>query len=181
VRVISGKYKGRVIDSYNIDGTRPTMDRVKESFMGTIQNRVKNSICLDLFCGSGSVGLELISNGAKTTYFVDNNIIVTKELKKLLNKIGVTEEYYIYNSDYKKMLKEFNKLNIKFDIIFLDPPYDYKVLNKCLNYIYELDLLNDKGIVILEYENEYLDTSNYNVIKDKKYGSKYVKIVEKKD
>ena len=79
------------------------------------------------------------------------------------------------------MLKEFNRLNIKFDIIFLDPPYDYKVLNKCLNYIYELDLLNNKGIVILEYENEHLDTTNYNVIKDKKYGSKYVKIVEKKD
>ena len=67
----------------------------------------------------------------------------------------------------------------KFDIIFLDPPYDYKILSKCLKYIYELNLLNDNGIVILEYENEHIDTTNYNEIKDKKYGSKYVKIVEK--
>ena len=178
MKVISGTLKGRNIGGYNIEGTRPTMDRVKESIFGSIQTKIKNSVCLDLFCGSGSIGLEFISNGAAKTYFVDNNIIVTKKLKELLNKIKVDEEYYIYNSDYKKMLKEFSG-KVKFDIIFLDPPYDYKILSKCLKYIYELNLLNDNGIVILEYENEHIDTTNYNEIKDKKYGSKYVKIVEK--
>ena len=75
MKVISGLYKGRKIDGYDIDGTRPTMDRVKESIFGSIQNYVPDSIILDLFAGSGNLGIEAISNGAKYGYFVDNNKI----------------------------------------------------------------------------------------------------------
>ena len=82
MRIISGKYKGRKVDGYNIDGTRPTMDRVKESLIAMIQRNLDNSICLDLFAGSGSVGFEMISNGAKACYFVDNNYKVIETLKK---------------------------------------------------------------------------------------------------
>ena len=69
MRVISGKYKGKNIMGFNIMGTRPTMDRVKESMFGMIQNNIKNSVCLDLFAGSGSLGIEALSNGAKMCYF----------------------------------------------------------------------------------------------------------------
>jgi len=72
LRVISGFLKGREIKGYNLVGTRPTMDRVKESIFGTIQNNIKDSIVLDLFSGSGSLGIEAISNGAKYCYFIDN-------------------------------------------------------------------------------------------------------------
>ena len=74
MRVISGKYKGKNLIGFNIDGTRPTMDRVKESLFGMIQNHIKNSVVLDLFAGSGSLGIEAISNGAAKCYFIDNNI-----------------------------------------------------------------------------------------------------------
>ena len=70
MRVISGKYKGKNIMGFNVVGTRPTMDRVKESMFGMIQNNIKNSVCLDLFAGSGSLGIESLSNGAKMCYFV---------------------------------------------------------------------------------------------------------------
>ena len=82
MRVISGKYKGKNFEGFNINGTRPTMDRVKESLFGTIQNYLKDSIALDLFAGSGSLGIEALSNGAKTCYFVDNG----REIKKILQK-----------------------------------------------------------------------------------------------
>ena len=73
MRIISGKYKGRKIEGYDMVGTRPTMDRVKESLIAMIQTKINGSICLDLFAGSGSIGLELLSNGASSCYFVDNN------------------------------------------------------------------------------------------------------------
>ena len=73
MKVISGILKGRNIKGYDIEGTRPTMDRVKESIFSTIQNEIKDSIVLDLFCGSGNLGIEAISNGCKLCYFIDNN------------------------------------------------------------------------------------------------------------
>ena len=73
MRVISGLYKGRNIEGFNIDGTRPTQDRVKESLFGSIQDYIEGSITLDLFSGSGNLGIESLSNGAKECFFVDNN------------------------------------------------------------------------------------------------------------
>ena len=80
MKVISGKLKGRVLKGYNIEGTRPTMDRVKESLFASIQDRIMDSVVLDLFAGSGNLGIEAISNGANKCYFVDNNKICIKTI-----------------------------------------------------------------------------------------------------
>ena len=90
MRIISGKYKGKILKGDNIEGTRPTMDRVKESLFGIIQNNINKSICLDLFAGSGSLGIEALSNGAKTCYFVDKNKIVIDVLNINTLKINDT-------------------------------------------------------------------------------------------
>ena len=82
MRVISGKLKGRVIKGYDIDGTRPTMDRVKESIFAMIQNYLSGSVVLDLFSGSGNYGIEAISNGAKIVYFNDHNSKCIKVIKE---------------------------------------------------------------------------------------------------
>ena len=74
MKIISGSLKGRTIDGFNIEGTRPTMDRVKESLFGMIQSYIKDSICLDLFAGSGNLAFEAISNGSKLCYFIDKKI-----------------------------------------------------------------------------------------------------------
>lgn len=173
MRIISGKYKGKNIIGFNIDGTRPTMDRVKESLFGIIQNKLEDAICLDLFAGSGSLGIEALSNNAKSCYFVDNNKEVIKTLKENLKNIN--EEYYIIQNDYEKALININQ---KFDIIFLDPPYKYNLIDKALKLILEYDLLNEDGIIVCEYENEVFSCP-LEIIKEKKYGSKNIRIYEK--
>jgi len=173
MRIISGKYKNLNLIGFDIDGTRPTMDRVKESLFGSIQNYIKDSVVLDLFAGSGSLGCEAISNGAKICYFVDKNRQLIEIIKKNTSKMN--EEIYLINSDYNEALLSF-KDNIKFDIIFLDPPYKFNLINDCLEKIKKYNLLNENGIVVCEYENEIITFNEYKIIKEKKYGSKYIKI-----
>ena len=170
MRVISGKYKGRKIDGFNIEGTRPTMDRVKESMFASIQNKIEGSVVLDLFAGSGALGIEALSNGAKYVYFIDNSSEVEKVLK---NNLRGMEDYKIMMIDYNKALKSFRDNSIKFDIILLDPPYDRHFINKILDFIYDNNLLNEGGIVVTEYETE-----KFNIYKTKKYGHKTVTIFD---
>lgn len=173
MRIISGKYKGKKLEGFNIEGTRPTLDRVKESLFGMIQTYIQNSQVLDLFAGSGALGLEAISNGAKTCYLIDNNKEAIKTIKQ--NSQNFDEDLKIINIDYKRFLKETNE---KFDIIFLDPPYKENQMDKSLRIIEERDLLNKEGIVICEYEIGNPKT-NLNLIKEKSYGSKKIKIFQK--
>lgn len=171
MRIISGKYKGKNLKGDNIDGTRPTMDRIKESLFGSIQNNIKESICLDLFAGSGSLGLEAISNGATSCYLVDKNKEVIKILQE--NIKGFEEEISLINDDYQNALNNFKNNKIKFDIIFLDPPYNLNLIGPAIKKIEEYNLLNENGLLVCEYETE-LFNSNYKIIKEKKYGNKKI-------
>ena len=181
MRIISGNLKGRVIKGYDIEGTRPTMDRVKESIFSSIQSYVPDSIVLDLFAGTGNLGFEAISNYAKECYFVDKN----KKCTSLINdniKLFNIDNAKVINDDYKGALDSLNKLDIKFDIVFLDPPYknnDY--IDYSVEYIVKNNLLNEDGIIICEYDNT-INTlyDELEVIKDKKYGDKFVLIFKKK-
>lgn len=178
MRVISGKYKGKKLIGFDIMGTRPTMDRVKESLFGMIQNNIRDSVVLDLFAGSGSLGIEAISNGAHTCYFVDKNQELIKIIKQ--NTSTINEKVNILKSDYKSALEQYKNNNIKFDLIFLDPPYQINLINDCLNKIYEYKLLNENGIIVCEYDNENINNDNFELIKYKKYGSKNIKIYKLK-
>ena len=177
MRVISGKYKGLEIKGYDILGTRPTMDRVKESLFATIQRNIKDSLCLDLFSGSGSLGIEALSMGAKSCYFVDNNPIVIKTLNDNLKRLKVKEEYYLLLDDYEDALKSFND-KIKFDLIFLDPPYHLNLMNDAIKKIIEYDLLNDGGLIVCEYEEGIIEC-DLTLLKNKNYGMKNISIYQK--
>ena len=172
MRVISGKYKGRKLNGFDIDGTRPTMDRVKESIFGMIQNYVKDATVLDLFAGSGSLGIEAISNGAKEGYLIDNNDIA---IKTIIQNSKDIDNLYIIKSDFKDYLEKCDK---KFDIIFLDPPYHLNLINDALKLIDKYNLLNNNGIIVCEYEQEIINT-DLKIIKEKKYGTTNVLILKK--
>ena len=169
MRVISGKYKGKKLEGFDIDGTRPTMDRVKESLFGTIQNYVKESIVLDLFAGSGSLGIEALSMGANKCYFVDNNKVVINILNKNITNV---DGAIIIKNDYVETLNYFKKNNITFDLILLDPPYKFNLINNCLDLIYKYELLNKDGIIVCEFESENVSTNHFEEIKRKKIANK---------
>lgn len=170
LRIISGKYRGKKLNGYDVEGTRPTMDRVKESLYGIIQGYIPNANVLDLFAGSGSLGLEAISNGAKRLVLVDNNKLVTDIIKENIKSFD--DDIEVFTIDYKKYLKATNE---KFDVIFLDPPYRAGLMNKALKIIEERKLLNDGGIVVCEFENIKIET-NLELIREKSYGLKKIRI-----
>lgn len=177
MRVISGILKGKNIEGYSISGTRPTMDRVKESVFSTIQDSIKNSVVLDLFAGSGQLGIEAISNGSKLCYFIDNNKEATNTIKKNIELLNIKDKSIVLNYDYKKSLNYFKDNNIKFNIIFVDPPYDYDVLDKVISKILEYNLLEKKGILVIEHTKEIKgDYKDLYLYKAKKYGYKYINI-----
>ena len=177
MRIISGKYKGRVLEGYEIDGTRPTQDRVKESLFAMIQEDIVDANCLDLFTGTGNLGIEALSNGASSCYFVDHNSKCIDVLTKNLRNID-HQFYHIFCLDYNSALDKFIKDNIKFDIIFLDPPYHLDCLDEILKKIEKYDLLNEDGIVICEYEFENFsgDYFGLELEKARKYGYKNIRI-----
>ena len=178
MRVISGLYKGRILDGFDIDGTRPTQDRVKESLFGSIQDYIEDSVVLDLFAGSGNLGIEALSNGAKECYFVDNNKIAINTINNNLNKIGISSN--LLNKDFKDALEYFKDNNIKFDLVFLDPPYKDDYIDYSINYLLNNNLLNDKSIVVAEFENNIkTDYELLTIKKEKKFGYKKIVIFKK--
>lgn len=179
MRVISGRLKGRKIEGFEIEGTRPTMDRVKESLFAIIQNKINNSICLDLFSGSGNLGIEAVSRGAKRVYLVDHNKQAIKIINNNIEKFDIKENCIVLNSDYKTAIKELN--NSKFDIIFLDPPYKTNYIEEAIILIEKYHILTENGIIVCESDNldKVIYSSNYREIKNKKYGDKYIVILER--
>lgn len=177
MKVISGKLKGRNIKGYDILGTRPTMDRVKESVFAMIQNNLSNSVVLDLFAGSGNLGIEAISNGAKIAYFNDKNIKCLKVIEDNLCDFNIKEYSVLTNMDYKKALSYYKNNGVKFDIIFLDPPYKEHIINEILKLIKDDCLLNEKGLVICELtSNEKYIGNEFILYKERNYGEKQVLI-----
>lgn len=167
MRIVSGKYRGKILKEFNLDSTKPTTDRVKESIFNLIQFDILDSVVLDLFSGTGALGIEAISRGAKKVYLTDANPQAIKLIKENLKGIG--GDYVFENVDYQTFL---NATKMKFDIVFLDPPYktDYGI--KAIEILIEKKLLNDNAIIIFETSDE----NNFNLnfagfeITKKKYG-----------
>ena len=178
MKIISGKYKGRNIEGFTIDGTRPTMDRVKESLFAMIQSYIGESLVLDLFSGSGNLAFESLSEGANSAVLVDSNYKAIKVIENNIKTIGI-ENTKVLNMDYKKALEYLSKE--KFDIIFLDPPYKTNYIEEAIKLIDKYNILSDKGIIVCESDNldRIIYSDNYKSIKDKKYGDKYIVILKK--
>ena len=170
MRVITGKKRGMKLISPPEDAPiRPTADRTKESIFNLIHEGIDGSF-LDLFAGSGQMGIEALSRGAKKTVFCDNDKTAADLIKANLKKTGFTD-YTIYFGDYRKYLKTTTE---KFDVIFIDPPYERGLAQRALSVIGEKgSCLKDDGTVIVECKfNEVLpEEEGRLILKDRrKYG-----------
>ena len=145
MRVISGFLKGKKLKTLDSYAVRPTTDKVKESLFNIIQFEIYDKVFLDLFSGSGQVGIEALSRGAKKAFFVDKSHNSLRVIKYNLKNTDLLKSATVINSDSINFL---NKTNDKFDIAFLDPPYKTGALQKALNCIFKV--MNEDGIIVCE-------------------------------
>lgn len=173
MRIISGTAKGTKL--YTLEGisTRPTLDRVKESIFNIIQNKVQDSIFLDLFSGSGAIGLEAASRGAKLAILCDKDKNAIQVIEKNIEKTHMQKQTELYMCDYELLIK--NKIDNKLDIVYIDPPYKSNYAIHAIKLLLEKDLLKKDSIVILETDRledieKELNSIDIEIIDKRKYG-----------
>jgi 16S rRNA (guanine(966)-N(2))-methyltransferase RsmD len=173
MRIITGIAKGRVILAPEGLDTRPTSDRVKEALFNIISKKVPASKVLDLFAGTGNLGLEALSRGAETCIFAEKNNSTYKILEKNVDNLGFGGNCELYKMDAIELLSNLGKRNKKYDIIFLDPPYSMGLVEKSIELINKQMLLAENGIIISEHdEGENVQGNLGNLInyRTEKYG-----------
>lgn len=181
MRIIAGKFKGRKIDFTSDVKTRPTADMVREALFCKIQFQIPSSTFLDLFAGSGSVGLEALSRSAKEVFFVDNNRKNIEVIKKNLQSL-YGEDYLksseqqgqkinLISSDFLTFLDKLE--NTKFDFVYIDPPYKSGFYKLVLQKLIDKNLITNESLVICESDNT-INFENYELISEKKYGFKHL-------
>ena len=182
MRVVAGKARGLKLNTIEQYSTRPTKDMVKEALFSMLQDYVQDSIFLDLFAGSGAIGIEAISRGAQKAYFVDVNKDCVKVINENIKKAKFEEFSEVYNLDYEKALDKFK--NIQFDLIYIDPPYNIGLGIKSIEKITSLDLLKRNGVLV--YETDEVEISpdtieNLEKFKTKKYGRNILNFYRRKE
>ncbi len=155
MRIISGNLKGKKISQPIDKNTRPLRDLVKESIFNLLEHsnkinlKIKDANILDLFSGSGSFGLECISRGAKKVKFIENYYNALKILNKNILDLKVLDKSEIIKQDCFEFFKKQDKFLIKFEIIFIDPPYKEEKLNLIIDEIKDKKILNDNGVIVI--------------------------------
>ena len=151
IRVIAGLAKGHKLKTIPGMTTRPTLDRVKESLFSIILNYLPDSEVLDIFSGTGSLGIEALSRGAKHAYFVDKSKDCCDIIKENLIHTKLQDKSTIYNMNFDDAIVKLAAQNKKFDLIFLDPPYNKNFVQEMLKILMNSDIINDDGILIAEH------------------------------
>ena len=178
MRIISGNFRGKKLFLPSDKHTRPLKDLVKESIFNLILHSkkinliIENSLILDLFSGSGSFGIECISRGVKNVIFFENHPEAIKILEKNLNLLKNTDNYEIYKKNFFNFFLSDKNLNLKFDIIFIDPPYKEKKINEIIETILEKEILAHNGILIIHrHKKDNIELTNkLRIIEDRTYG-----------
>ena len=179
MRVISGKARGVALKTPEGMHTRPTTDRVKEAMFSIIQFDLPGTTVLDLFAGTGQLGIEALSRDAKFAYFIDEREDACKLIQENLRRTKLDNQAQVIRSDYMAFLRN---CRTKFDIILLDPPYAEVFLENALKLITEIDILQSGGIIVCERPLEKdlsLSFEGYTRSRDYKYGNTILAIFRK--
>ena len=179
MRVISGIARGITLKTPDGLSTRPTADRVKEAMFSILQFELPGATVLDLFGGTGQLGIEALSRGAKKAVFVDEQETACKLIKENLKRTKFQDIASVIRSDYMSYLKNCTE---KYNIIFLDPPYAEVFIENSLNSITEIDILQSSGIIVTERplgKDLSCEFSGYQRSKDYKYGNTLLALYRK--
>jgi len=170
LRLIAGKFRGQKLSFPNVGGLRPTKNQIRETLFNWLAPVIQNASCLDLFAGSGALGFEALSRGAKNVVFVDNSKTVITALSLNQNKLQITNAV-IRQQDSLDFLKH---SDLSFDIIFLDPPFESHLLEKTWILLQDKNLLNPSGFIYVEIAvKTSLPTlpKNWKIYREKKTGN----------
>lgn len=179
MRVISGSARGRTLKAVPGMGTRPTTDKVKEAVFSMIGPYFDGGAVLDLFAGTGGLGIEALSRGMDKAVFVDLDYKSVEVVRANLKTAGLAERAEVYKNDAERALKVLAKREAAFELVFLDPPYRFKFGEKLMQAMDELKLLEDRATVVLEYESSYVYPScfgNFTELRKAEYGETAVSI-----
>lgn len=173
VRVVSGVKKGLHLKAVPGTSTRPTTDKVKEAIFNIIGPYFDGGVGLDLFGGSGGLGIEALSRGIDKMIFVDRDQKAIQTIKGNLETCRLLDQAEVYRNDAVRALKAIVKRDIKFDVIFLDPPYKQQKLTELIEEISKHQLLTSDGVVIAEHDSEVLlekSIGNLELVRHEEYG-----------
>lgn len=175
MRIVGGKYKGRVLLEFKGKDIRPTSDKARESLFNILQFKIAGATFLDLFCGTGAMGIEALSRGAKKVTFNDIDRKSIALLKSNLEKLKIDEEYSVCNFDALRFLKTTTE---KFDIIYIDPPYALELGQSAVEQ--SASALSENGLIILEDEKPFTGKiAGLNQTDCRKYGRIHLTFFEK--
>lgn len=173
VRIISGTARGRKIETREGMETRPTLDRVKEAIFGSVQFSVPYAEVLDLFSGSGNLGLEACSRGAKLAVLNDRDAQCTAIIRRNTETLGFSDRVRVLNLDYAAAIDRLRSEGASFDLAFLDPPYREGISEDAVRRLFESGLIKPDGLVILEHAADLAPQGIegvYRVRRSKKFG-----------
>lgn len=178
MRIIGGEYRSRILADIQGDNVRPTSDRAREALFNILGLRVRDARVLDLFAGSGALGLESLSRGAREATFNDLSAGSVAIVKKNIAALKAGERSRVYQTDFAAFL---NATNAPFDLIFIDPPYRFDYGEKALQMIASKGLLTENGIAVYErdraFEGEIAGLENYD---ERKYGKAFLTFFRRK-
>lgn len=178
MRIISGTARGTKLYTLEGEHTRPTLDRVKESLFNIIQNDIEDKVVLDLFSGSGAIGLEFASRGAREVYLNDNSKEALEIIKQNIEKTHLSEKIKLYNLNYLKLIQNLNRSN--FDIVYLDPPYKTDYIIRALKELLKFKIITEESLIIAETDDkekileQIQELKKFKILDERKYGRTYI-------
>ena len=184
LRVITGKLKGRRLKAPKGINTRPTTDRVKESLFNIIGHIKEDSKILDLFSGTGNIGIEFISRGAKKSYFIDNDQQSIKVIMENIKTLNIEDSCNVYKNRVDHALGILGRKNITFNYVFMDPPYEKDLVLPTLDLINDNNLLDIDGTIIIEHESRLAlpdEYKRYLKVDNRKYGDTTITFYKRKE
>ena len=181
MRIIAGELKGRKLTTPRDYNVRPTAEKVREAVFSMLQIYIPDAVVLDLFAGTGSLGLEALSRGARRAYFVDRDRQSIALVRSNVKACGMEDRSVILCADYSSVI---GRIHDKIDVVFLDPPYQAGLMEDCLRKLADSEILPEGGIIVAEHGREELlpeSLSCLQQIRDRKYGKVRVSVYEKQE